>query len=513
MSKPAKISLEQSRQHLLLSFLRLDKMLVAAGWHPTSPWFLKELLRFVQAAVVSWVMVIGRRGGKSSFLCRLGVCQAVYGVWEVPPGDVGVIAVVSVSLAEAKQRLKTIKDILDAIGEPYSATSERIRLHRRPCEFRALACSLGGVVGFTALEILADEVAGWRDDTGSNPAREVIDKLGPTMLTVPTSFMVLSSAPDSIYTLHHERFLQGDNEQQIVSHAPSWMANPSITEEQTHQLEPNERVWSREFAAIASEHQSDPVLNKDAVLRALSDNVDRGRPIGKRVVCLDPSSGTGGDAFTWLVGGWNEREDGKRIIYVDEANGQRGPFAHFIRPDEIIRKRVRSMVCAYDAKEVYSDQHLAPLVEAECKLLNLAFKSFPFTHENKADAVRKLALMLEQDQLVLPRGNGWLRKELLGYVEKTSATGKAKFEARGKQHDDMVSALLILMICDSKGLLEGGPSWKLKRRDPPPRAGSPIENYHRPSPRLDNLQLDAFGRPVGISRTRGGLENWGRGGF
>lgn len=507
-------TLESSRQHLLLSYLRLDKMLAAAGWHATSPFFLKELLRFVGAVVVSWVMVIGRRGGKSSFLCRLGVAQAVFGEWSVPQGDVGVIAVVSVSLAEAKQRLRTVKEILDAIGEPYSATSERIRLHRRPAEFRALACSLSGVVGFTALAILCDEVGGWRDDTGSNPARDVIDKLSPTMLTVSSAFMVLSSAPDSIHTLHHERFLQGNNEHQIVSHGASWIANPTLSKEQTIQLEPNERVWSREFAAIASEHQAEPLLNKEAVVRALSDNVDRGRTIGKRVVCLDPSSGTGGDAFTYVVGGWNEREDGKRLICIDEANGQRGPFAHFIRPDEIIRTRVRSMVCSYGATEVYSDQHLAPLVEAECKLLSLDFKSFPFTHENKQDAVRKLALMLEQDQLVLPRGNGWLRQELLGFTEKISKLGKTTWEARGKKHDDMVSALLILMICDSKGLLEGGPSHRLKRRDPPPRAGSPLESYGRPSsPRLDSLQMDSSGRLVGFDRPRGGSEIRGRGGF
>jgi hypothetical protein len=489
-------------------------MLVNSGWHPTSPWFLKELLRFVGAVVTSWVMCVGRRGGKSSFLCRLAVAQAVFGEWTVPQGDVGVVAVVSVSLAEAKTRLKTIRDILDSISEPYSATAESIRLHRRPAVFRAIACSLSGAVGFTALAILCDETAGWRDDTGSNPAREVIDKLGPTMLTVPSSFMVLSSAPDSIHTLHHERFLQGNNEHQIVSHGASWIANPTITEEQTHQLEPNERVWEREFAAIASEHASDPVLNKEAVLRALSDNVDRGRPIGKRVVCLDPSSGTGGDAFTYIVGSWNERADGTKVICVDEANGQRGPFHAFIRPDEIIRSRVRTMCCAYGASEVYSDQHLAPLVEAECKLLNLDFRSFPFTHENKQDAVRKLALMLEQDKLVLPRGNGWLRQELLGFTEKISKGGKTTWEARGKKHDDMVSALLILMICDSKGLLEGGPSWKLKRRDPPPRAGSPLESYGRPSsPRLDSLQMNSSGRLVGFNHPRGGSEIRNRGGF
>lgn len=489
-------TLEASRQQLFVSFLRLDKMLVAAGWHATSPWFLGELMRFTQASVLSWVMEIGRRGGKSSFLCRLGVCQAVYGDWEVPPGDTGVIAVVSVSLAEAKRRLKTIADILDVIGEPHSVTAECVRLHRRPCEFRALACSLSGVVGFTALAILADEVAGWRDDSGANPARTVLEKLGPTTATIESAFQVLSSAPDSVQTLHHERYLEGDTEYQITSNAPTWIANPTITEEQTHALEPNERVWLREYGAVASEHQNEPVFSRDSIVRALADNIDRGRPVGKRVCCLDPSSGTGGDAFAFLVGGWNEREDGTRCICVDAAEGVRGPFAHYIRPDEIVRSRVRTMCCAYNASQVYSDQHLAEWVESECKLLSLDFQSFPFTYDSKQDAVRKLALMLDQNQLVLPAGNNWLRKELLAFTEKHSRSGKTSWEGKGRKHDDLVSALLILMIVDSKGLLEGGPSHRLKRRDPAPHAGSPLESYDQVTARpagINALSLDTFG--------------------
>lgn len=258
--------LPTSRQNLLVRLLQLDRTLVALGWHPSSKWFLSEIFRFVQAAVLTWVVEVGRRGGKSSFLCRLGVTQAVWGDWEVAKGDVGVVAVVSVSLDEAKRRLKTIKDILDAIGEPHTATAVCIRLKRRPAEFRALACSLQGVVGFTAIAILADEVATWRDDSGANPAREVLAKLSPTMATVPSAFQVLASSPDHVHTLHHERYLLGDTEQQIASNAPTWVANPTITEEQTRELEPNERVWLREYAAVAQEHQSDPVLNKDAVI-------------------------------------------------------------------------------------------------------------------------------------------------------------------------------------------------------------------------------------------------------
>lgn len=476
---PPTPTLDAARQRLLLSFLQLDKLLLAAGWHATGQFFASELLRLAQACVTAWVLVVGRRGGKSSFLCRLGVAQACYGEWTVPPGDVGVVAVVSVSLAEAKQRLKTVKDILDAIGEPHTATSERIRLKNRPCEFRALACSLQGVVGFTAIAILADEVAHWRDDTGSNPAREVMAKLAPTMATVPSAFMVLSSSPASIQTYHHERTLQGNDEQQIVSHAPSWVANPTLTEEQTRELEPNQRIWEREYAAIASEHSAEPVFRKDDILRALAEDTDRGRPVGARICVLDPSTGTGGDAFCFAAVGWNERADGTKVLSIDQFDGQRGRFATTTSPQLIVRKRVNSLCVVHRISHVYSDQHLAPLLEEECRVLGYRFKALPWTHENKADAVNKLALMLSQGQIVLPSGNGWLRKELMHFTEKTSRSGKRTFSAKGKRHDDAVSCLLLAVRLDSVGLLEGSITERVRRNDPPPRAGSPLQSWNQ----------------------------------
>src|SRR5690606_30550968 len=139
---------------------------------------------------------------------------------------------------------------------------------------------LQGVVGFTAIAIFCDEVAHWRDDTGSNPAREIVDKLAPAMATTsPSAFMLLASAPDSVNTYHHERFSSGDNEQQIVTHAPTWVANPSLTEEMCRQLAPTDRVFRREYAAEAQEQGSEPVFSKDAIMRALHRSTDRGRPI------------------------------------------------------------------------------------------------------------------------------------------------------------------------------------------------------------------------------------------
>ena len=62
---------------LLARFDALDRALVAAGFPPTSPWWRRELERFLRSGRRRWVIRAGRRAGKSSTLCRLAVAVAL----------------------------------------------------------------------------------------------------------------------------------------------------------------------------------------------------------------------------------------------------------------------------------------------------------------------------------------------------------------------------------------------------------------------------------------------------
>lgn len=88
----------------------LDAALVARGFPATSPWWRKQIERFVRSGRRRWVIRAGRRAGKSSTLCRLAVAWALWGTWQVPPGDTAVIPFVSVDRSEAAARLKTIAE-------------------------------------------------------------------------------------------------------------------------------------------------------------------------------------------------------------------------------------------------------------------------------------------------------------------------------------------------------------------------------------------------------------------
>src|ERR1035438_1009092 len=96
----------------------LDAKLALAGFPLTSPWWGQTLSRFYNSGKKQLVLRVGRRGGKSSTLSRVGVCEA-YGEHRVPPGDIGVVPFISVRREEALKRLRTIREILDAVGLPY----------------------------------------------------------------------------------------------------------------------------------------------------------------------------------------------------------------------------------------------------------------------------------------------------------------------------------------------------------------------------------------------------------
>jgi len=253
------------RARLLAALARIDGVLVQHGFPPTSPWWCRELRRFLTSGRRRWVIRAGRRAGKSSTLCRLAVAVAVAGEWRVPPGDVAVVAFVSVDRGEAAGRLRTIRAILDALGVTYAERGDEIALASVPLVFRVVTCSIQAGAGFTCVLYIGDEVSRWPSDEGAaNPAEEVLAALRPTMATQPTAFEVVCSSPRTKDDYHAQLVAKGDDDHQVVSIGTTWECNPTLTEADCRALEPDARAFRREYAAEPA----------DAVSAAFPDGVD-----------------------------------------------------------------------------------------------------------------------------------------------------------------------------------------------------------------------------------------------
>src|SRR5882762_2362674 len=141
MAKPSKTN------PIISAFSKMENALRSHGFPAMSPWWIKAFTRFYATNKRQLVLRCGRRAGKSTSLCRIAVLEALYGSHRVPPGDIGIVGIVSVSKSEADSRLRTIRAILDALQVTYKPIPDGIELTERAVAFKTFAASIRGVVG------------------------------------------------------------------------------------------------------------------------------------------------------------------------------------------------------------------------------------------------------------------------------------------------------------------------------------------------------------------------------
>ena len=250
----------------------LDAMeipLAARGFEPLTPWWKDVLGRFYGSSCRTLVARVGRRGRKSSTLCRVAVAEVLSGRHRIPPGDTGVVAVVSVDVREATERIATMCALLEALGIEFKKTAKGIEFPDRPYRISVFTASISGVSGFTCILAIGDEVAKWREgDTKVNPAAQVLASWRPTMLTMPLAKMALISSPMGYDDAHAEMFAEGDSDRQMVAHAPTWIASPGVSESVCRADARTEGEFQREYAAVPQAGGEDASLTQALLERA-----------------------------------------------------------------------------------------------------------------------------------------------------------------------------------------------------------------------------------------------------
>jgi len=482
---------------------RLDAKLQHAGFPPMSPWWATTLTDFYASGARQLVLRVGRRGGKSSSLCRVAVLEALYGEHHVPPGDVGIVGVVSVSRDEAAQRLRTIRAILDALRVKYRPVGDTIELAGRPIVFKVFTASVGGVVGGTWICALCDEVARWADtDTGANPAAEVLGSLRPTLATMPNAKLFLSSSPLGHLDAHARAFDLGDTSFQRAARATTWQANPTITEADTRALEPDERIWAREYAAIpqAATCAAFDAVSIDAAFRAAPEGMTPAQP----VMVVDPSQGR--DAWSWGIVRWllPRRSHGFRVrrewvptaqkwvesIARDIMTGE--PIPDPDAPPEDTRAAVLQIVDlggwtrraggvmpsaetivgqlaqgarAHGVTNVVGDQFEAFTLGSLFGQRGLKYHALAWTNPAKSDAVETLRGWLRDRRAVFPVAADKLRTQLHAFQERVTPSGSITWAGKA---DDFVSLALMAARLEAEGQLPDAP-FVARKRKPLPR--------------------------------------------
>jgi len=452
-------------------------------WPRTSPWWMGQIRKFFRALargkVRRWVDRVGRRGGKSSTLCRIAVCFALWGPWSVPPGDTGVVSFVSVDKKEANARLVTIKALLDALGQSYEARTDEIEVPDRRLVFRVVTCSIRGTVGFTSVAIFADEMSRWEvKETAANPAREVMGTLRPTLATMPFGFEVCSSSPRTDDDYHAELFNGGDGEFQIVSQAPTWEANPTLSEDRTHGLEPDYRTWEREYKAIPSTAAQENWFG-EALERSIMDAPHARIPGIDYVISIDPAFDK--DRFGWAVtasitvGVDVETTRPIRSTVLFEA----GDWVVDRSPSEMALKLRTEVVERYQPGHnvVYTDQHEGHSFKELAAQAGLTLLVVPWTggsgESSKLTRFRRVRMAMFEGQYRVPPDEKLLKqfRSVRGVLTPTSERIEIKRTKEG--HGDAVTAAILggsIALSRSPNAVDGpGPKpgtreWHIQKR-------------------------------------------------
>jgi hypothetical protein len=386
---------------------------------------------------------VGRRGGKSSTLCRLAVVEALYGHHDIPAGDRGIVAIVSARRVDALARLRTIRAILDAIGAPYRASGDSVHLETRPVTFQVYTASIAGVSGFTSVFVLLDEVAKWRDtSTGANPAQIVIDSIIPTTATMPNARVVLISSPMGLSDAHAVAFARGNTDGQIVVQAPTWVANPTLSEDKCRALARGDVVsFLREYAAIPQAETEDSLYDGAALSRCLRPSAEDVPPDARHryVVCLDPS--TRGSSWTLVVATLSDNSVRKVCLVRQWSCARNNPT----RPSEVFAE-IKRTIKPYNQTNIFADQSEKFALNEIANRHGLTLLSEPqWSTAQRASAYEGLRTLINDGLVELPNDT-LVVSDILG-VRKNVAPSGVSYELtpNGERCSDYATA--IAMAC------------------------------------------------------------------
>jgi hypothetical protein len=432
-----------ARDHVdevLARFDEVDAALVAKDFPPTSPWWRETFERWYRSGRRQLVVRAGRRAGKSSSFCRLAVVEALYGQHDVPPGDTGVVAIVSTDRTEAAARLTTVTAILDALGvayKPWGDGAIGIKLIGRRVGVRVYTASIKGVSGFTSIFVLCDEVAKWSDsDTGANPATEVLASVRPTMRTQKNARIALSSSPFGMLDAHYDAYERGETSAQVVAYAPTWEANPTVTEQETRDDEPDESAWLREYAAIPQAEAESSMLTELLIDRATRTSPTDlpAEPGHWYAATIDPA--TRGNAWT-LVVATRGPDRVRRVCLVREWKGTANVP---LRSPEVFQE-IAALLKPYALTTLTSDQFAGDPLADLAQQAGLYLELEPWHSGNKREAYEGLRTMLLAEELELPPVPE-VKTDLLGIRKRLTRSGVTyELATQGTRHSDFAPAV------------------------------------------------------------------------
>lgn len=434
---------------LFAALMRQDEVLVQKGWPPMTGWWKAMLEAFYASGKRRLVARVGRKGTKSATMCRVAVNEALRGAHVLRPGDIGLVPFLSENAPEARARLFTVQAILRALGAAFEPHDGELELTGKHIRFGVRAARVGAVSGPTAICLVADEVAKWKDDaTGANPATEVLRSVRPSMATQVNAHEFMLSSPWSTLDAHHDAFSEGDTDEQMVAYAPTWQANPTVSEVRTRELEKDLPTWEREYKAVPMGSAEVHFFDHRMVDAAASTGLVM--PVVAKPGAVVTA---GGDlafvrdcaalAFAHRYGAWDS--DTSRYL-VSELHERKPESGAPLVPGDVIGD-FAGKLAANHVEKLMADGHYRMSAVEHLERHGMHFLSAPEGQGGKAESYTRTRVLLHGRRLEIPAHAGLVR-QLKEVTSKPTPGGGLSIkspEKAGGGHGDLLSAVVLAL--------------------------------------------------------------------
>jgi hypothetical protein len=415
------------RQRIWAILDALDADLAPHGHRELSPAWRECLQRWLLSSKRTLVLRKGRRIGASTIVApRLIVawCLVVPPRLRLPPGETVEVAIVSIIRGEASNRIAQIAAVLRALRIEHEAIGERIRIPSLRVLIRVYTRSWRSAVGPTIGLLWCDEVSRWESgDASANPAAEVMASVKPALAAIPDALIVLASSPWSVDDYHATQYDRGETDEQCVAFLPTWVARPELTEEETHRLEPDARIWSREYAAVPG-HTVSSALDADDVRAAFGTVLPT--DVHERWLAIDASS-LRGDAFAWALG-----HRSRRGLVIDEVGGWEDRDMQDQTYEGIVAS-LAERARAAGVRTVWGDQREGRGLESLFARRGLTFVAYDWTLPSKHDAMLALRRLL-RDRRIQICEHATLAEQMRTCKARLNPSGVVSYDLHGRDY-------------------------------------------------------------------------------
>jgi hypothetical protein len=396
----------------------------------------------------------GRRCGGSRYGGAAAVQAVVQPHANLAPGEAAVVALAAADKEQARVLLGYSVSVFrdrEELGGMVAPTSGWAALRqlvtretRWGMDFRNHATievrrsHFGSIRGRTFKRAIADEVAFWASEDGSNPASEVLAAIRPGLATLRGQLLVittpfLKSGP--VWDTYL-RYYGKDDPRVLIWKAPTRVMNPLIPESLVQDAlerdpESAKSEWLGEFRDDAGS------LVTDAALRAcvvpgrglLEPHADH-----RYLIFVDPATGSGSDSMTMAIAHVEHRH-GRPVAVVDGVAEARVPFD----PADVV-VAIAGHARAYRVDRVHGDRFAYGWTSALFERAGLRYEVSPMS---KSEVYLSALALINARMIELP-DEARLLAQIAGLQRRPGASGRESVDhaAKAGAHDDVANAAL-----------------------------------------------------------------------